>query len=500
VKAIAILLGAVFLTTGAAGEEDPPLFAVQGNVTNAVTSEVLRRATVHLQGVQSMMTTADAGGHFSFTGLTVGTYVITAEKPGFSATRPQAVNLGPSREDVKLELAPLGHITGRVADENDDPVLNASVQIFRSVILNGRRQTVSVSNVASNDRGEFRASSLPSGRYFVGANGQPEPDGTAYPRMFYGGTNDISAAAPIELRAGGDTKISITLRPSRGFRIRGKIVNLPPGQHAFPTIARKGAPLAASEGRIVQTEPETGTFEFRGIPPGAYTVIAGALGQGSQLTGTVDVVVSDRDVDGLSVSVAKAPELTGVVRGDPPGADIRGVSIAARPTGDGSQPSLGAQIGSDGTFILPGIQTGDYYLAVRVSEPRYVKSVLLGGREIGAGSFSVSVDGAQGSFEVIIGTGGGLLEGTVTEGNAPAANVTVLLLGIGQERAGQTDVTGTFRFAALAPGDYTAYAVPDLQDLEYLNPEVIRRYSGSHVSIAAGTNERIELKLNRTVY
>jgi hypothetical protein len=495
-----VLLAAFLAAVSARAADDPPAYSIQGTATNAVTGELLRRATIHLQGVQSQTATADAGGRFSFTSLSSGTYVLSAEKQGFAPGVRQLVSIGPSRDDVKLELAPFGHIAGSVVDENGDPVLNATIQVFRSIVLNGRRQTVNVSGGLTNDRGEFRVSSLPPGRFFVGAIGQPEADGTAYPRVFYGGTDDITSAAPLELRPGADIKVSITLRPAPSYRVRGKVANLEPGQHPFVNLVRKGSPFAASEARNSQMNPATGEFEFGGVTPGTYVVTAGCFERGSQLSGTADVVVSDGDAEGVSMALAKTPELTGVVRGDPAGTDVRGVSISARPATDGSQASMGAQIKDDGTFALTLMQPGDYFLAVRVSEPRYVKSVLMGGHEIGASSFPVSQAGAQGSFEVVVGTGGGRLEGTVTDGNAPAGNVAVLLLGTGQEKLAQTDATGAFRFEALAPGEYTAYALTDLQDVEYMKPEVMGRYSGGHVSVTAGDSQRIELKLNRTVY
>ena len=137
---------------------------------------------------------------------------------------------------------------------------------------------------------------------------------------------------------------------------------------------------------------------------------------------------------------------------------------------------------------------------MRVNEPRYVKSVKLGGQEVGNNAFPVTSGGVSGSFEVVVGTGGGILEGTVTDGNAPVPNSWVLLLGQGIQQSTRTDSTGFFHMAALAPGDYTAYSLVNLPDFEYMNPEVVRRAAGSRVSVSAGVNQRIELQLDRTVY
>jgi hypothetical protein len=498
VKLFVVLLAAA-LAAGAA--DDAPTYSIQGTAVNSVTGEVVRRASIHLEGMQSRTVTADAGGHFFFDALALGTYYLTAEKQGFAPGIRKAVSIPPAVDDVKVELAPLGHITGTVSDENGDPVLNANIQVFRSVVASGRRQTVNMTGGMTNDNGEFRIASLPAGRYFVAASARPEADGAIYPRVFYGGSEDITGAAPIELRAGGEMKAAIALQPKRGYVVRGKIINLDPGMRAFVNLVRKGTSFAANETRSGQINPATGEFEFHSITPGAYTATASCMGPRTQLSASAEVVVSDGDVGGVSLALAEVPEISGVVRIDPPdGTGVGGVSIAARPAADGVQPSMGGQIRPDGTFSIGGLQPGAYFLAVTVNGPRYVKSVKLGGQEIGNNSFPVTAAGLGGSFEVVVGTGGGILEGTVTDGNAPVPNSWILLLGPGIQHSTRTDSTGFFRLAALAPGDYTAYALVNLPDFEYMNPEVIRRAAGTRISVAAGVNQRIELKLDRTVY
>jgi hypothetical protein len=497
VKLFAVLLAAAL----AAAADDAPTYSIQGTAVNSVTGEVVRRANIRLEGTQTRNVTADAGGRFSFDTLALGTYYLTAEKQGFAAGIPKAVSVPPTADNVKVELAPFGHITGAVTDENGDPVLNANIQIFRSVVTGGRRQTTTMMGGITNDNGEFRIASLPAGRYFVAASARQEADGTIYPRMFYGGSDDITGAAPVELRAGGEMKVSIGLQPKRGYSVRGKIVNFDPSMRAFVNLVRKGTSFAANEARSGQINPATGEFEFHSITPGAYIATASSFGLKPQLSASAEVTVSDGDVGGVTLPLAGMPEITGVVHIDPPdGTGTGGISIAARPSVDGVQPSMGAQIRPDGTFSIEGLQQGAYFLAVQINPPRYVKSVRLGGQEIGNNSFPVTSAGAGGAFEVVVGSGGGTLEGTVTDGNAPVPYSWVLLLGSGIQHVSRTDATGFFRVYALPPGDYSAYALVNISDFEYMNPDVIRRASGTRISVTAGVNQRTELKLDRTVY
>jgi Carboxypeptidase regulatory-like domain len=495
---VAVLLAAALAACAA---DEPPTYNIQGTAVNAVTGEVVRRANIHLEGMQSRTVTADASGHFSFDTLALGTYYLFADKPGFAAEGRKPVSVPPGVDDVRIELAPLGHISGVVNDENGDPVLNANIQVFRSAVMSGRRQTANMMGGITNDNGEFRIASLPAGRYFVAASARPEADGTIYPRVFYGGSDDVVGAAPIELQPGGEMKVTIALQPKRGYAVRGKIVNLDAATRPFISLVRKGTSFAANEARSGQINAATGEFEFRSITPGAYTAAASSMGPRTQLSASAEVVVSDGDVGGVTLALAEIPEIAGVVRIDPPdGSDIGSVSIAARTAVDGVQPSMGGQLRPDGTFSIGGLQPGSYFLAVRVNEPRYVKSVKLGGQEIGNNAFTISSAGVSGSFEVVVGTGGGILEGTVTDGNAPVPDSWVLVLGAGIQQATRTDSAGFFHIAALSPGDYTAYALVNLSDFEYMNPDVVRRASGSRISVVAGVNQRIELKLDRTVY
>ncbi len=122
------------------------LAAVSGQVLNAATGEPIRKATVVFRKVDSSgsgsSVATDSAGLFSMTGLNPGTYRVSADRPGFvgmeygarSAGRLGS-NLGltPGQKitDVVFRLLPQGVVTGRVLDEDGDPVRNASVQLVR---------------------------------------------------------------------------------------------------------------------------------------------------------------------------------------------------------------------------------------------------------------------------------------------------------------------------------------------------------------------------------
>ncbi len=495
-----------FLFLLLAGADDLGRFTVEGNVVNAVTGEPLRHASLAVQGTRAQdnntSLSADAAGHFIIPDLPAGEYTIAAEKQGFTRGAPVRVEAGPSSREVTIELQPLGRIAGKVVDEYGDPILGANVQLFRAAIQNGRRVMQPASSGLTNDLGEYHVASLPAGRYYVSVTAQPDADGSAYPRTFYGGGTDIGSASPLELQPGGNERADVRMEPVRSWSVRGTIVNLPENLHPYLNIARRGALLAASEAHATQIDAATGKFEFRGITPGDWMITAGCFDKGAQLFGSSEVVVADGDAGGVTISLGKAIELEGTLHvegANGPSAAVKGTYISLRPAGDGSQAAMGAQVKEDGTFTFAGVQPGDYFLVTRTPSPWYVKSAQFGGREITGAAFTVN-PGGGGNIDITLASGGAAIYGSVVDGTATAATGVVLLLGPGQELTARIDAAGKFTFASLPPGDYTAYAFTDLQEIEYTNPAAMQRFSAARISVTEGARQQTELKLNRTVY
>jgi hypothetical protein len=70
---------------------------------------------------------------------------------------------------VQLAMSATSSISGRIYDEDGEPLGKAQVQALRSVYRDGRRVMTIVQSVETNDRGEYRLFWLAPGRYFVSA-------------------------------------------------------------------------------------------------------------------------------------------------------------------------------------------------------------------------------------------------------------------------------------------------------------------------------------------
>jgi hypothetical protein len=73
--------------------------------------------------------------------------------------------VGQAFKDAKLEMAPTGAITGKVTDENGQPIGHARVSALVPRVEDGRRYLAVLAAVHSDDKGNYRLFWLPPGQY-----------------------------------------------------------------------------------------------------------------------------------------------------------------------------------------------------------------------------------------------------------------------------------------------------------------------------------------------
>jgi hypothetical protein len=76
---------------------------------------------------------------------------------------------GEQKKNVRLEMAPVVSISGRILDVDNRPVGHATVMAFAPFYRNGERIVTMLELVHSDDHGEYRLFSLTPGRYYVAA-------------------------------------------------------------------------------------------------------------------------------------------------------------------------------------------------------------------------------------------------------------------------------------------------------------------------------------------
>ena len=155
--------------------------AVSGVVTDGTTGKGIRAVEVTLGGSglpEAPSTLTDSQGRFVFQNLPASTrYSISAARPGYAGgnslrrfpvfPRPFALADGEWIADVRIVLWRLGGISGRVVDENREPLVNIPVRVLTRVPVAGTVRWAAGPAVRTDDRGMYRVAGLTRGSYLV---------------------------------------------------------------------------------------------------------------------------------------------------------------------------------------------------------------------------------------------------------------------------------------------------------------------------------------------
>ena len=489
----------------------------------------------------------DADGHFHIENIVPGRYRVFIEKTGFvgvnvrglkSDTNVLTVQAGQSVEDLLFRMFPTAVISGRITDEDGDPM--SGVRVVAQKKKPGKSTRESVGTEATNDLGEYRLAGLFPGQYWIVAMpppdfrdyekqekwsaGEPQPD-TRYVNTYYPGTYDAMLASPVTLKAGDEMPVNFTLVPARTYRVRGIIT----GATAAPKPSVELFSKAGDSYRANANEigPDV-QFEVRGVAPGSYIVRASTPTESQSFTAHQDVSVVAADVDGVKLTPQPSFTLSGHLRIEGSAAadftqysaNLRQAELPEDPGIFMSQEFFGTNAPVDrlGNFEWKNVTSGNYIVQVYGGDGQgfFMKSVKLGGRNIEAG-FAAS---GPATLDLLVSTKGGTVEGAVvlpekkTEKDAdtdrvnndhPVANATVVAVPEEKyrklpDRFGieSTDQHGHFTMRGLAPGSYTIYAWQDLEDGVYRDPDFLKSQeaNGTALKVEEGSHQAVELKLS----
>jgi len=154
-----VCLALIFAGWSLAQPSSPEQPAISGTVTNA-SGEPLRRVIVQLSPApvylgpstdvpgSNAATETDSQGNFAFEDVAPGRYMLTAERTGYLTTRyliprggPLVIEVGKRATDIVIKMVPQGIIAGRVLDDENEPLVSATVTV-RLYSSPGRRQQI----------------------------------------------------------------------------------------------------------------------------------------------------------------------------------------------------------------------------------------------------------------------------------------------------------------------------------------------------------------------
>lgn len=525
----------------------PRLSSIGGTVVIRPGSEPLKKVLVQVvaenqQEGGNYTASTDADGHFHVDNIEPGRYRIFLERTGFIAVneRGQKADLNvltvraeQAVENLLFQMLPTAVISGRITDEDGDPL--SEVRVIAQMKKPGKTKRESVGTAATNDLGEFRLAGLFPGQYWIVAMppvdfrdyekeekslaGEGQPD-TRYVNTYYPGTYDAMLASAVTVKAGDEMPANFTLVPARTYRVRGIVMGVAAGQKPAVELASK----AGDSIRSSEVGPD-GQFEVRGVAPGSYVMRASSPTESQSFTARQDVAVVAADVDGLKITPLPSFTLSGHlhIEGSTAGdltqysANLRQTELPDDPGFFISQESFGTNAPVDrlGNFEWKDVTPGNYVVQVYGGDGQgfFLKSVKLGGRDIATG-FTAS---GPASLDLEVSTKGGTVEGAVLDAAVekaaerngdevhPVANATVVAVPEKKYRKlpdhfgiGATDQNGRFTIRRLAPGTYTLFAWHDIEESVYRDPDFLKSQeaNGKAVKVEENSHQQVELKLS----
>jgi len=478
---------------------------VAGVVIDAVRNTPVERARVILSeegGARQALTTA-ADGKFAFS-VPEGKYTLYAERngwrimfgnPGPLAGFGSAVIAGPGKDTARLTLRwrPPGAIFGKVVDEQEEPVRNATVHLMRDDVFEGRKRVLKAGSATTDDRGQYRLSPLTAGTYYLLVTGSPwyatggsSPDRAAvYRATYYPGVTDIHDAAPVTLRSGAEVQADIPLRTATGAHLRVRCPGSGGQDDDCPGLPDLS--VHTFGGIEIDEQPQPVA-----IPPGRYTVLLEVGGKTARRI--VDVGSGDATVD---LTLKPSPLITGKVtfKNAPPkpGATLY-VGLLDETTGE----AVGAPVGPGGAFRFDNTGGSRFRPYLYGSAGMFIAKLSAEGAPFKDGVVDLTEETVA-HLSILASGETGRLKGYAMTGDTPAPAVLVVLApreGTAAPLGFQTESDGSFDYENVPAGDYLLFAVDKL-DLEYANPVVTRPYLAAatavHVPARAVVEQRVPL-------
>jgi hypothetical protein len=505
----------------------------------------------------------DASGKFSFKDLEAGTYRLAVTKNGFvrseygarttgTAGAPITLPAGQSMKDISFRLVATAAISGRVRTSTGEPGAALNIQLMRTAYnVQGQRTFQAVSGGRTDDRGDYRLFWVTPGRYFVAvggntstimsadggqimflASGLVDQSSTNVATVFYPGSTDPLRATTIEVGPGGELpNIDIVLPQQQVYRVRGRVVDsstgLPPRTASITLVPRDTSFSGLSTNIPPNYNGTTGTFDMRNVPPGSYWLRAQAVEStatavitpnavGRTVSEALSMATTARtatqralevtgDVEGLLLELGAGISIPGSLRVEgPPLPATPGPRVSLRSTTVNSLAPPLLPINADGTFTLTNIMPGEYRATVLgmpvdyfVKEARIEQTDVLNDPWVITGP-------VRGSLNVVVSSGAGQIEGTVTDSRLQGVSALTTVLIPDQQRdrtdlfrTAVTDQSGKFTLRGIAPGAYKIFAWETLEPNAHFDPQILRQYEdqGKAVRVVEGGKITTEVKM-----
>jgi hypothetical protein len=502
----------------------------------------------------------DAQGRFSFKAVPPANYRLVFSRNGYvrqeygQRTFPGAGSLirlaaAQSMKDLAVEMTPTGSVSGTIRDPDKRPLPGVPVRLMKaSYDAEGHRMLRPYGSVTrTDDRGEYRIYFVTPGKYYLNAGTPQGPSGYGDPTLgnnefrenysnaFYPGVADARFAGTIDIGPDADVSgMDFTLQHVEGVRVRGRVIDADTGQPPEkPGIQMRYRDPGTgwdydleSMGRA-KVRYDKGTFEFRNVLPGSFTVEATmddpsapppATGNSrTQRSGIVPIEVSGSDVEGLVLTLSSGTSVHGRLRVEglelpaggfipdtPAGVRLKASMNGARPAIPGVPEPTYGRLNQDGTFRVDAVYPGEYLIQVSWLQSKfYVKEARFGPVDVLKNPLQFTGKEA-GTLEIVVSPNVASLSGVVTDNRLAGVRAAQVVLVPDHARhrpelfrIARTDQSGRFRIANVVPGDYKLYAWEALEPYGWFDLELARKYEqyARPVRLTESANQTVDARL-----
>lgn len=547
---VVVVLAAVWGTWPAA-QEGSRSGRIRGVVTAADSGQPIRLAAVTVtSSVKGMTKTTltDASGRYGFAELPAGRYTIAVNKAGFvplsfgqhayggEARRIELAD-GQRFDEGHIKLPRGSVLSGRVFDEAGDPLVDASVQVFRAQYAQGVRRLARVRSGMTNDLGQFRIYGLAAGTYYVSAalsRGQmyladllrtldgplqnvtfsfSDPASAGFAPTFFPGVVSPVDARPIPLEAGQETaNVDFVLQWVRLARVTGRVVDSSgrPSTKGSVSLTSPRPDLGVLGLVTTRTDGE-GAFSFAGVVPSEYRIRVRTAGDAHELATIPLAVVAGTDIEGLTITTSRGYTLSGrlvVEGGELLSFDLPSLSVMAvdpfGEAGPGDMRAPGASLEPDSSFFqIRGLAGTRFIRIERLRDTWTLKAVRAGGVDIIDSGVDVVSDISD--VEVVV-TRATRLNGTVVDPRGlSVSDRTVVVFPEDTRRwaavmnrylaSARTGPGGLFSIAGLPPGAYLAAVIDPANEGDWMAPENLQRLQSIATKFTLAEAEHKPLRL-----
>lgn len=504
----------IFQTTNSSSE----VCTVSGQIVSADSGAPLHLAHLvlieygHKSKPHVYAALSDESGQFSITGIKPGRYRFMARHNGFitqayqpapSSVAGALLDLSPGQdlERVLFRLIPAAAITGKITDEDGEPVAGVKMEALRgpgetaddpdhddagATTSDSRSELAPVSEGLTNDLGEYRLYGLTSGNYYVIAldSGQSEADpeiegnmgewrkgsesALIYPPTYFPGVFARYEAQKLHVAPGSTVEADMTLRMRKAVKVVGRVLgeNGQPAAGAHLLLSSRDAMLSSNE--TTATADVYGRFTINGVLPGSYLLAAASAQTSPQLSTQMPLEIDEEAPSDVILRLERGGTLRGRVMVAEDTAvshiDLHSLHVWLSSTESSSFDSGISEVRKNGTFQINDVLRGTYGLRlVGLPSGWYLKSAVLGTTDVL--DQGVTISGGTTVLELSLSSKAATLSGTVMIADKPAVGIVVQLVPEHGSsfrpdlpRKALTDQRGRFVIHSIVPARYRVVA------------------------------------------